>query len=194
MDDLLEWHCLILATLSAVGTIGFVAWRRPPRGRYAVLWSLVAAADGWLTAPGVPTRGLLVLIPVAFVILGDLRFFFLIEDEARAPFPIGRAVALAFVVPIVTHVLTLLVPAFFHDRRVTFLTYELCFLAFASAYAFARKRPRAIFGFELGQYGLWAAADLLILGGLPGGEALRLVPDAMYYALFVPFVLGRAAR
>ena len=41
--------------------------------------------------------------------------------------------------------------------------------------------------FEIAQYVLWAGADVVILSGHDVGYLLRLLPNAMYYALFVPF-------
>ena len=38
-------------------------------------------------------------------------------------------------------------------------------------------------------YGLWAAADaLILLGGLDAGWLLRALPNQLYYAFWVPFV------
>jgi hypothetical protein len=37
-------------------------------------------------------------------------------------------------------------------------------------------------------YGLWAAADVLILCGVDAGWPVRLVPNQLYYGFFVPFV------
>lgn len=36
-------------------------------------------------------------------------------------------------------------------------------------------------------YGLWAAADVIILAGYDAGWALRMVPNQLYYAFWVPF-------
>jgi len=40
-------------------------------------------------------------------------------------------------------------------------------------------------------YALWAAADLLIVAGFDAGWAVRLVPNQLYYAWYVPFVYWR---
>jgi hypothetical protein len=48
--------------------------------------------------------------------------------------------------------------------------------------------------FEIAQYALWALADVIILGGHDVGYALRLVPNTMYYVLYLPFVAWSAPR
>ena len=41
-------------------------------------------------------------------------------------------------------------------------------------------------------YALWASADLLItFGGLDAGWAIRIVPNQLYYAFWIPFVYFR---
>ena len=36
-------------------------------------------------------------------------------------------------------------------------------------------------------YALWAIADVLIIAGIDLGWALRIVPNQLYYAFWVPF-------
>lgn len=55
-----------------------------------------------------------------------------------------------------------------------------------------RRWALALTGFVLGQYALWVAADLLILAGADLGFGLRLLPNALYYAAFLPFVYAAA--
>jgi hypothetical protein len=40
-------------------------------------------------------------------------------------------------------------------------------------------------------YALWATADVLILAGVDLGWALRIIPNQLYYALWVPFAYAR---
>ena len=59
---------------------------------------------------------------------------------------------------------------------------------------------RSIFGYSAAYYALWLVADVLIVAfGLDAGWALRIVPNQLYYAFWVPFVYfgffaGRAAN
>ena len=46
-------------------------------------------------------------------------------------------------------------------------------------------------GYLAAYYGLWAAADVLILSGVDAGWPVRLVPNQLYYGFFVPFVWWR---
>ena len=50
---------------------------------------------------------------------------------------------------------------------------------------------RSTLGLVGAYYGLWAAADVLILCGVDAGWLVRLVPNQLYYGLFVPFVWWR---
>lgn len=148
-------------------------------------------------------------VSVAFVILGDFRYFLLVERFTREGRTLPRvfvaAAAWAFVVPVTSFALRSATPSLAAPVRVTFLTYEILFFALALVLRFAVLGRRAagappevrrwlseVTVFEIVQYGLWAAADIVILSGLPVGFLLRLVPNAMYYAFFLPFVLLRA--
>jgi hypothetical protein len=54
----------------------------------------------------------------------------------------------------------------------------------------ARRAVFALTGYEIVQYALWATADVVILWAKSdAGFAIRLVPNLMYYAFFVPFAL-----
>ena len=50
----------------------------------------------------------------------------------------------------------------------------------------------SIASFEMLQYALWVACDLLILAGVEWALVLRIAPNTLYYALFLPFVVLRA--
>jgi hypothetical protein len=49
---------------------------------------------------------------------------------------------------------------------------------------------RTVLAYVAVYYALWAAADVIILSGFDVGWALRMVPNQLYYALFVPFAYG----
>ncbi len=146
---------------------------------------------------------------MAFVIAGDLRLFVVVERcvsrrglDARA---VGLAVASALVVPIASAVARLAVPAVAASERVQYLVYEAMFVALALVWRLgvlparlreatpeARRWALSATTFVLAQYTLWATADVLILAGRDVGFALRLAPNALYYALFLPFVYATA--
>jgi hypothetical protein len=158
-------------------------------------WSPVPTGSAWATA-----------ISVAFVVLGDARYFIVLA-RARWAAPSARAWLAAFglatVVPIASYLARLAYPACFANPRVTFLLYELIFVAFAGALRawLPRQVPEATrrwalraTEFELAQYALWALADVLILLGYDAGFAVRLVPNTMYYVLYLPFVAWASPR
>ena len=52
-----------------------------------------------------------------------------------------------------------------------------------------RARLKRVMSFVMLYYGLWAGSDALILwGGLDAGWLLRVVPNQLYYVVWIPFV------
>jgi len=49
---------------------------------------------------------------------------------------------------------------------------------------------RRVLAYVAAYYALWAAADVVILAGIDAGWALRVVPNQLYYALWVPVAYG----
>lgn len=199
-----------IAWLAAVLTAFAFARRQRFLVGWFVLFLLAIVADAWAT--GAFTR-----VPaehgwiagVVFVILGDLRFFVLAERYARGKLDgkaIGTAVGLALLVPVATEILRRVVPVVGATPRYTFLAYEVMFLALALVLRFVvypgrllgmvqapvRHWVLSIASFEILQYGLWVACDLLILAGVEWALVLRIAPNTLYYALFLPFVVLRA--
>lgn len=164
----------------------------------------------WL---GAGDGGLGTAIPLAFVLLGDFRVYLLIFAMARLsrPKPNGRSLAPVFleaaawtlVVPIAAYT----VDSALHraspglPEQSIWLVHELAFLAVAlwlRARGIARRLPEAghamrrgleaVAGYVAAYYALWATADVIILVfGLDIGWALRVVPNQLYYAFFLPF-------
>jgi hypothetical protein len=205
-------HDPLFFWLVAIVFVFVLASRLPFLAGFLVVFTFEIVADALATGALSPIpKGASWGTPVAvaFVILGDFRYFLLVEryrGEGRSRAAVfGEAAAWAFVVPVVSFALRNVVPSLAAPVRVTFLTYELLFLGLALALRFVVLPRRAagaspevrrwlfeVTVFEISQYALWATADVLILSGLSGGFLLRLVPNAMYYAFFLPFVLLRA--
>lgn len=144
---------------------------------------------------------------VVFVILGDFRYFLLLERVARPAESLGRvvarALAISLIVPLGSGIASRFVPAMAADDRVLYLVYELA--AFALVVVLARRRLattsaepeertflRRVTALFAGLYAGWAAADVIILAGAEVGHLIRIVPNVLYYAVFVPFVLVTA--
>jgi hypothetical protein len=187
-----------------------IARRLPFLYAYLVVFVVEILADATLTSAWSPLRTGTVgatAASVAFVILGDARYFVLLaraQSAAMSPVRWLAAFGLALVVPIAAYLPKLASPDSFAEPRVTFLVYEAIFAAFACALrvwlktrvrdpSMRRWALRAT-NFEIGQYALWALADVAILAGHDAGFALRLVPNTMYYALYLPFVAWAAPR
>lgn len=161
-------------------------------------FQLAILTDAWLTAPhDSPLTGSVAQnVAIAFVVLGDARYFLLLERVGKGRGLIAAALVSlgwSLVIPIASLVGKLVSS----QGRVLFLTYELMFaaLAFAVARLVVARMPegpgktfaRWLTAFEVVQYATWASADVLILSGIDVGYLLRLVPNTLYYVVFVPF-------
>jgi len=179
----------------------------------AILLAAEIVADAFFTGTFSPTAPTALGTPVAiaFVILGDLRFFVLVELALRSARPPsfeglgparawGVATAWAFVIPVLSAIPQKLFPAAFTQLNAVFLVYEAMFVVLALALRFVvlprrlaqasepvRRWVLGLATFELVQYALWSSADVAILAGVQAGYWLRIVPNALYYAAFVPF-------
>lgn len=198
------WHHPGAAWIAGILVVAGIAARRPKLAALLLLLEIEILVDALFTgalSPIPPAATASTVLAIAFVILGDLRFFYLLERQrsgrARA---LAEALGWALLVPVLSAVPRALWPSAFADSRRVFLVYELMFFGVALlALALTRRRhppgpSRAwltrLCAFELVQYGLWATADMILLSsGADAGFALRLVPNVMYYAAFVPFVM-----
>lgn len=197
-----------------------VAWARRSGGvaGLATLLLVEIVADAFFTGAYSPLGGSPLATPVAilFVILGDLRFFLLVQLALRdgvrfeglgSPKAWAAALAWALVIPVLSTVPQKLAPSAFVRPNAIFLLYEGMFVVLAlvlrlvvlparlaSLSAPVRRWVLGLVAFELVQYALWATADVLILAGVEAGYLLRIVPNALYYGAFVPFAVATAPR
>lgn len=206
------WHHPGLAfALCAVAAVVIV--RRLPDGplrRALLVFTALTALDAWLTGalmPFAPGSQLAQNVSIAFVILGDLRLFVLLErhrSDLRWPVAIALAIIFSFVVPIAQAIAIRSSPDTFTELRRIYLVYELFFVVLAALLLVLRYPSRhakspalgwyatSLVAFFLVQYALWVACDVLILSGFDFGYGLRLVPNALYYGLFLVFAALRA--
>ena len=175
---------------------------------WALLFSLETLLDplvgsklpAWLGAPApVATAAMLV-----FVLLGDFRVYWLLFAVALADVRRGARIAAAATpaVPLLAyageHLLARVAPDATGQRL--WLIHELLFTAVALwlwavwlprhvADAARLRFLRRVCGYVIGYYALWAASDALWLAFAPDAAwGLRVVPNQLYYAFFVPFV------
>lgn len=208
------------ALLAAVNLGGLALWLRGRSFffAYLVTFTIVALGDAlrsgaWsplhlLSSPAEDPIGLF------FVLAGDFRYFLLVERfasrpsiDAKAPTPWRAwltAAALTMVVPLLVGGLARMWPSRFAGRS-QYLAWEALFLVLAlvlravvlprrlaPASAEVRAWLLAVTTFEIVQYALWASADGIILAGADAGFALRIVPNILYYGVFLWFVALRA--
>ncbi len=201
-------HPLVTWAAGAVVLAVLLASRVPRRGFLGVallVFELEIMLDAWLTGglkPFADDATIATVTALTFVVLGDLRYFVLLErygreDGVRPTRWLLYPLVYALVVPLASSVARWLWPGNF---RALFLTYELMFAALALGIRFAvlpRREARCsaprqrflvrLTHFEIAQYLLWASADVVILLGVDAGYLLRLIPNLMYYVAFVPF-------
>lgn len=165
--------------------------------------------DAWLTGKlsPVPPGPLATVLGVVFVISGDLRYFYLAEWQragqrhSRSVF--AKALAIAFIVPLLQTVLIQTWPEVFAERRRIFLAYEALFLLVGAALWFNRYRgvdpagariTAPLTAYVLLMYGLWVVSDVAILAGADAALLLRIAPNALYYAGFLWMVVRLGNR
>jgi hypothetical protein len=187
--------------LGALGTLLVLVFARRSLLLFAIL-ELAILVDAALTgalSPLLPGGATATYAALLFVILGDLRYFYLVErqrNEAGRGRALFAATLLSLLVPIATRIVYPLAP----ERLVgnaLYLLYELFMLGLVLGHFATRGRMagergvyvRRLFFFVLCQYALWAAADVLILRGTDAGWALRVVPNLLYYCGFAPFAV-----
>lgn len=188
------------------------AWRRFLYG-YCVVFALETMLDPFATGPltrwlGVGDTGLGTAILLTFVLLGDFRVFLLIFRMARFERPLARvlleSLSWTMVVPVFAYALDSALHSARPDlpEQTIWLVYELGFLAIAmwlrtvgiarivpATDGALRRALEAVAAYAAVYYALWATADVVILVlGLDVGWALRVIPNQLYYAFYLPFV------
>jgi hypothetical protein len=204
------FHHPFVAYVAGLALLFALARRLPFLHGFLVVFSVAILADATVTGAWSPVGSespLYTPLSVLFVILGDLRYFLLVERYALPSRPFAgvfsRALAVSLLVPVATVLLREIVPAM-GSPRVLFLVYELMLFTLVFAYSRMRLRPTAAIGepyrrflsrvsaFVLVQYAGWATADVILLSGAEVGHLVRIAPNVLYYALFLPFVLVTA--
>ncbi|MBX3252407.1 MAG: hypothetical protein KF901_34855 [Myxococcales bacterium] len=193
-----------LAWLALPIVLAFALRRRGFFRVWGLVFGALIALDAWLTGPLSPVSdersGWATFFGVAFVLVGDLRFFVAAEwDAGRARASLARAFGLAWIAPLASQLARALVPSIAATPRLTYLVYELIFLVVLAGWYLGRARrwsgARRVFASRLAaffalQYALWAGADVLLLATSADlGYGLRMAPNVLYYVLFVPYVL-----
>lgn len=178
-----------------------IAQRKPPFARaYGSVFGVAIAADAFLNGPWTPIKSgtfVAAAVGVVFVIIGDLRYFVVLEHAGANALKLPRAVAWSLLVPAIVQMMRSVLPRLARDERSTYLAYELLFFALVSGIRVFRvprslrptlaKRATAL---ELFQYGTWIVADIgLTLTHVDAFNGVRLVANLIYYVAFVPVMM-----
>ncbi len=135
---------LVALALAARWIVAGGRARSPFLSAWLGLFGVEILLDAWLTSPHSPLLpdhgGLVGSLAIAFVMLGDARYYVLVERYTRDPSPDARpstftaravlaGLAWGSVVSVLMAPLARTVPAFQRELRLIFLTYELMALA-----------------------------------------------------------------
>jgi hypothetical protein len=168
--------------------------------------------DAWLGGALAPkmTSSIATFTTACSIIFGDLRFFYFVERESRGTLPWWRPLVVAVPVSCLVPGLTVCLhehdPARY-DGTFVYLVYELGLLLVVTSFCVLRARGqwldehpavraylRRLILVECAQYVLWAISDGMILHHVDLGWLLRLAPNTIYYAAFVPLLTFNAPR
>ena len=171
---------------------------------------MLSLCDAWLTSHHVFGVGELSgvwasAVPLFFVLAGDYRYLLLVvaagPDGRLHPRPpaLLAAAALTLIVPLGSQAVLLALPH--AGPRVLYWVYEVGFVALVLV--LLRRHPglggnawlRRLSRFVLLYYGLWAAADsVLLLWGSDWAYGLRVIPNVLYYGGFFAAMAQLAPR
>lgn len=200
--------------LGGAAALAAVRAQRTFLARWTVFFAAEALLDGWLTgnsSPLDPRGAAMTVASIVFVVLGDLRLYLLLSRYTRRAWTAGvfaEAFAWAFVPSLVIGVLKRAAPWAVSNLRHLFLVYELTALPLVMLWLqgfvprrLARPEDAAerawlsgAAAFFAAQYTLWIVSDVAILQGARWAWALRVVPNVMYYGLFVAWAWRAAPR
>ncbi len=209
------WHHPFVAYVVGVALLFALAGKvvRAPRvpflHAYLVVFTVEILADACATGAWSPVpmnTPAYTFFSVLFIVLGDFRYFFLVERVTRLDRPADRALLFALgvsiIVPLVTGIMTKLIPAM-QDMRVLYMVYEPALglivlgldrfrYAKCDAPADIRRFVHRVSVLFASMYFGWAFCDLLIYNEIALGHVLRIIPNVVYYAAFLPFVFYAA--
>ena len=170
----------------------------PEAKRFVVGWSLLFTLETMLDpvatgplASALGSQAAATALGLAFVLLGDLRIWWLVFRVAAGARGVVRALVATAGVPIAAWLVArALAPL---PDQALWLVHECLFVAIAIVLSrrLSGGFERAVLAYAGVYYALWAACDVLILAGVDAGWLLRCVPNQLYYGLTVPFVWWR---
>jgi len=207
------WIKTFPALIANTGLILLLILRKSSCSRYLIFFSVTLITDALVASNvlSVMDRSSQVVCEVFFVWLHDFRFFYLVAallyagkgiDGVRKFSFDGSILKPAFLLSIMPTLLLLAAnfakPDFFKELRHQFLTYEVAclFIVILLRIKVPAKETNSLAKSErnflknsftpvLGYYVLWVISDILIMQKIEYGYLLRIVPNFLYYAVFL---------
>jgi hypothetical protein len=205
------WHHPFVAYVVGLWFLWLLARRLPFLYAYLLVFLVLILADATVTGAWSPVpigTPAYTAFSVAFIVLGDLRYFVLAERVTRPEDSFWRTFAfslpISFAIPIASELMRQTLP-FMQDDRVLYVVYESAMVVLVLALDRLRFAARPIdpaltrWVHEVsllfaGLYFGWASCDVLILCGIEQGHLLRIVPNVLYYGALLPFIWLRAPQ
>jgi mono/diheme cytochrome c family protein len=202
------WHLPAITVFSITLLFLVIVRRLPFIVGFCVFFGWTMILDAWFSGPVSPvTGGYKTFVDFLFVFIGDLRYFILLERYRSGRNMTGRNWTYALMRTCIAPAVVLIAIVSRHgsiDASTMYLIYEIAFCVIVLTTFFAmlpgwRALPvedgsflKSLTYFELLQYGLWVAGDLLLVAGQSWGMSVRMSANICYYSLFVPFVWWRS--
>lgn len=195
----------------------WVIWRLPFFWGFIVGALALTAVDAGVTGAwsqaGGEAHALYAPLTFFFVLFGDWRTYLLAHrysskpDASPASWWLGSFAFAMFPMIAIGLMRYVLFVEQFKNMRILFAVYELIVIGVLMTYLVivlprrlahvpdeVARWLKLVVGFSLTHYILWISSDALIMNGLEWGYGLRMMPNVMYYALFIPFVYMSAPR
>jgi len=204
-----DWVALYSLWVVPALFLAWVCWAGPgrgvqsARGRFVHVWALVylveTLIDPTATGPLVADapESVATGVSLLFVLLGDFRVFLLVlflrEPSLGVSRNALRALSFTVAVPVSAWAISNLLEAWLGalSPQVLWVCHEALFVVLALWLRAQLRDDRLVaetLVYVAVYYALWAVSDLLILSGVSEGWLLRVLPNQLYYAFFVPYV------
>ena len=204
-----DWMALYSLWVIPALFLLWAPWAGPGRGarsrggRFVHFWALIFAVetllDPFATGPMVAgaSENVATGVSLLFVLLGDFRVlvlaFYLVATDAGLGRNALRALGFTVAVPVTAWASFNVLEAFLGplSQQVLWLCHELLFVWLAlwlRAECRGDRQLSEMLAYVALYYALWASSDLLILAKVDAGWLLRILPNQLYYAFFVPYV------
>lgn len=208
------------ALLANGALVVYALLRAVPLRRYLVFFGMTTLLDIAVAGQLIPIGNaeLQTTLEYLFVLIGDLRFILLLAyilyagktlfdiEKLQPNWDVLRPAIIFTLFPsLIVSAIGFACPDWVREMRQKFFAYEITFFVLTVLWIYVVMpqknvaRREQVFLKRAAQpvlvfYGLWALADMLLLKGIAAGHALRIVPNVVYYCVFLWWIAYAAYR